>query len=336
MQSPARAEPQSQTMKAILQPTYGLPEVLLHAEVDRPRIHDHGVLVKVVAAGINKGDWVLLTGTPYLLRIGGFGLRKPNEPIPGMAVAGRVEATGRNVTAFQVGDEVFGEINRGGFAEYVCATEQELAHKPASLSFEATATLPIATTALQGLRDAGHVLPGQSVLINGAAGGVGTFAVQIAKALGAEVTGVCSSGNVELVRSLGADHVVDYSKEDFTRGTRHYDVILDLVGNQALSACRGVLTERGLFVASAGGADRKWFGPMFSILAGLTSNLFSTQTFVPLLNKPNKADLATLAAMVELGQITPVIDRRYTLDEVPEAMRYVGLGHSRGKSVITM
>lgn len=323
-------------MKAILQPAYGLPEVLVHAEVARPVVHDNGVLVKVVAAGINKGDWVLLTGTPYLLRIGGFGLRKPNQPIPGMAVAGRVEAIGRNVTAFQVGDEVFGEINRGGFAEYVCVTEKELARKPASLSFEQTATLPIATTALQGLRDAGHVEPGQSVLINGAAGGVGTFAVQIAKAFGAEVTAVCSSANAELVRSLGADHVVDYSQDDFTRGTRRYDVILDLMGNHSLSACRRVLTERGRLVASAGGADRKWLGPMFSILAGLASNLFSTQTFVPLLNKPNKDDLATLATMVEAGRIMPVIDRRYTLAEVPEAMRYLGLGHSRGKSIITL
>lgn len=331
-----RPSPENPTMKAILQPAYGLPEVLVHAEVARPVVHDDGVLVKVVAAGINKGDWVLLTGTPYLLRIGGFGLLKPSNPIPGMAVAGRVEAVGRNVTAFHIGNEVFGEINRGGFAQYVCVTEQELAHKPANISFEETATLPVATTALQGLRDAGRVLPGQSVLINGAAGGVGTFAVQIAKAFGAEVTGVCSSGNVELVRSLGADHVVDYSQEDFTRGAGHYDVILDLVGNHAVSEYRRVLTERGRLVASAGGADRKWLGPMFSILGGLASNLFSTQAFVPLLNKPNKEDLATLAGLVESGQVKPVIDRRYTLDEVPEAMRYLGLGHTRGKSVITL
>jgi NADPH:quinone reductase-like Zn-dependent oxidoreductase len=205
------------TMRAILQPAYGPPAVLVQASVDRPALRADGVMVRVAAASLHKGDWHLLTGTPYLLRLAGFGLFKPNHPIPGMAIAGRVEAVGPEVEDFEAGDEVFGEIRSGGFAEYVCVGAHELAHKPAGMSFEDAATLPVsATTALQGLRDAGRLQAGQSVLINGAAGGVGTFAVQIAKALGASVTGVCSAGNVALVRSLGADHVVDYSAEDFT------------------------------------------------------------------------------------------------------------------------
>jgi NADPH:quinone reductase-like Zn-dependent oxidoreductase len=323
-------------MKAVLQPAYGSPEVLRQADVDRPVIHDDGVLVKVIAGALNKGDWLLLTGKPYLLRAA-FGLRKPTQPIPGMAMAGRVEAVGRNVDTFQVGDEVFGEINRGGFAEYVCVTAKEVAHKPARLSFEEAAALPVAaTTALQGLRDAGKLQPGQSVLINGAAGGVGTFAVQIAKALGAEVTGVCSAPNVELVRSIGADHVIDYGRQDFTRGDCRYDVIFDLVGNQPLSACRRVLTERGRFVASAGGAENAWIGPMFLILTGLASNLFSSQAYVSLMARPNKDDLVTLCGLVDAGRVNPVIDRRYPLEELPEAMRHLGRGHSRGKSVITV
>jgi NADPH:quinone reductase-like Zn-dependent oxidoreductase len=315
-------------MKAILQPAYGPPEVLVLADVDRPVVRDDGVLVRVVAAGVNKGDWVLLTGTPFMVRLAGYGLLKPSRPTPGMAIAGRVEAVGVEVRAFQVGDEVFGEINRGGFAEYVCVGEQELAKKPAGVSFDVAATLPVATTALQGLRDAGQLQPGQSVLINGAAGGVGTFAVQIAKAMGAEVTAVCGAQNVALMRSLGADHVVDYGKEDFTRADRRYDLIFDLVGNHPVSACRRALNERGRLVASS--------GPMVRMLLGLASNLVSTQPFVSLLNKPDKVDLATLGELVEAGKVKPVIDRRYTLGEVPEAMRYLGLGRSRGKSVILL
>ncbi len=334
---PQRQHTAPPRMKAILQPAYGLPDVLRLAEVDRPVVRDDGVLVRVIAASLNKADWHLLTGTPYLIRAAGFGLLEPKQPIPGRAMAGRVEAVGRNVRAFQVGDEVFGEIERGAFAEYVCVGEQEVAHKPADLTFEEAATLPLAgTTALQALRDAGRLQPGQSVLINGAAGGVGTFAVQIAKALGAVVTGVCSAGNVELVRSIGADHVVDYGKEDFTRGDRRYDVILDLVGNQPPSACRRVLTEHGRLVSGAGGAENTWVGPMVSILAGLASNLYSRQPFVPLVAKPAKEDLIALRGLVEAGKVKPVIDRRYTLGEVPEAMRYLGQGHTRGKSVITL
>lgn len=324
-------------MKAILQPAYGLPDVLRLSEVDRPALHDDGVLVRVVAAGVTKGDWHLLTGTPYLIRAAGFGVSRPNAPIPGMAVAGRVEAIGANVRTFQVGDEVFGEINRGGYAEYVVAREQELARKPTNLSFEETAALPVsATTALQGLRDAGRLQPGQSVLINGAAGGVGTFAVQIAKAMGASVTGVCSARNVELVRSLGADHVIDYAREDFTRGDRRYDVIFDLVGNHPAAACRRVMTASGRLVAASGGAEHPWTGPLFPILSGLASNLFSRQAFVPLAAKPTQEDLVAMCGLVEAGQVRSVIDRRYTLADVPEAMRYLGEGHTRGKSVVTL
>lgn len=324
-------------MNALLQRAYGQPDVLAVAEIERPALTPDGVLVRVLGAAVNKGDWHLLTGTPYLIRVAGYGVRTPTRPIPGMAIAGRVEAVGVNVKSFKPGDEVYGEINRGGFAEYVCVGAEALAHKPASLSFEEAATLPVsATTALQGLRDAGKLQPGQSVLINGAAGGVGTFAVQIAKAMGAVVTGVCSAGNVALVRSIGADHVIDYCTEDFTKGERCYDVIFDLVGNHSRAACRRVLTERGRLLAAAGGAEHAWVGPMVDVLLGLASNLVSRQPFVPVMNKPNKEDLDALAALVEAGKVKPVIDRRYTLGETPEGMRALGEGHTRGKSVVTI
>jgi NADPH:quinone reductase-like Zn-dependent oxidoreductase len=291
--------------------------------------------VKVVATGLHRGDWILLTGKPYLLRLMGFGLLAPKHPIPGMAVAGVVEAVGRNVRRFSPGDAVFGEIGGGGFAEYVCVHEHELAPKPAGVGFEEVATLPVsATTALQGLRDAGRLQAGQSVLINGAAGGVGTFAVQIAKALGARVTAVCSTANVEMVKSLGADDVIDYTQADFTAQDQRYDVILDLVGNRPLAACRRVLAERGRFVACAGGTENDWTGPMLATLLGVAGNLFSTQVFVPLAAKPNQQDLATVAGFVAAGQVRPVIGRRFALHEVTEGMRYLGTGHSRGKSVI--
>ncbi len=333
MESPV---PQNNQMKAILQRAYGLPEVLRLEAVDRPAVPNDGVLVRVVAAGITKGDWHLLTGKPYPVRAA-FGLGAPRRPIPGMAIAGRVEAIGRDVTAFHVGDEVLGEINRGGYAEYACATEKDLVPKPAGLTFEEAATLPVSsTTALQGLRDAGALQAGQHVLVNGAAGGVGTWAVQIAMALGARVTGVCSGANVDLVRSLGADHVIDYQQEDFTRGSARYDVIFDLVGNHPLAACRSVLTERGRVVASAGGAENDWTGPAGQVIAGLLSNVYSAQKFVSLMALANRTDLLTVCGLVEAGKVRAVIDRRYALDEVPEAMRYLGLGHSRGKSVVTV
>lgn len=330
---PTAALPQK--MKAIVQPAYGLPEVLVHTEVDRPTPDDDGVLLQVVAASLHKGDWHLLTGTPYLVRML-FGLTRPKHPIPGMAVAGRVAAVGSRVTKWKVGDEVFGEISGGGFAEYVVVRADELARRPASLTLEEVATLPVsATTALQGLRDAGRLKAGQSVLINGAAGGVGLFAVQIARALGAGVTGVCSAGNLELVRATGADDVVDYAAQDFTRGERRYDVILDLVGNHGTSALRGALAPQGLLVACAGGAQNNWVGPLVNTLSGLLSNLWSAQKFVPLMARPATADLDAVGALADAGALRPFIDRRYRLIEVPEALRQLGQGHSRGKSVIT-
>lgn len=334
-QDPAPA-PLPEKMKAIVQPAYGGPDVLVHTDVDRPTPGEDGVLLRVVATSLHKGDWHLLTGTPYLVRMM-FGFTRPKSPIPGMAIAGRVEAVGRQVTTWKVGDEVFGEIGGGGFAEYVVVRADELARKPASLSFEEVATLPIsATTALQGLRDAGKLMPGQSVLINGAAGGVGLFAVQIAKAMGAVVTGVCSTGNVELVRSKGADHVVDHTSQDFTRGEHRYDVIFDLVGNHPASALRGALAPQGLLVAAAGGAQNTWIGPLGTTLSGLTSNLWSAQKFVPLMAKPATADLDAVGALADAGSLRPYIDRRYTLGQVPEALRHLGQGHSRGKSVVTL
>lgn len=323
-------------MRAILQPAYGSADILHVAEVERPTVHAEGVLVEVVAASLHKGDWHVLTGTPYPLRLAGFGLLRPTQPIPGMAIAGRVVAVGARVQDFAAGDEVFGEIGRGGFAEFVCPRASELARMPAGISFEDAATIAVSgTTALQGLRDAGKLQAGQSVLINGAAGGVGTFAVQIAKALGATVTAVCGEGSVERMKTLGADQVVDYTKEDFTRSDDRYDVMLDLVGNRPLAACRAVLTERGRFVAAAGGADNRWIGPMFVILKGMASNLFSRQPFVPLVATPRRADLLTVAEMVVSGRVRPVIDRRVPLGGVAQALADLGKGHSHGKVVVT-
>jgi NADPH:quinone reductase-like Zn-dependent oxidoreductase len=322
-------------MKAILQPAYGLPDVLVHADVPTPPVRADGALVKVMCVSLHKGDWHLLTGTPYLVRLAGFGVLKPNRPIPGMAIAGIVVAVGADVRALKPGDEVFGEIGGGGFAEYVCVAAGELAPIPAGVSFEAAATLPVsATTALQGLRDAGLLASGQSVLVNGAAGGVGTFAVQIARALGGLVTGVCSARNAGLVQSLGADHVIDYGVEDFTQAGVKYDVIFDLVGNHSPVASRRALAPRGRLIACAGGAENRVTGPMFSMIAGMMSNIGSTQPFVPLVAKPCVADLVAVAALVAQGMVTPVIDRRYTLEEVPDALRYLGTGRSRGKSVV--
>lgn len=323
-------------MNAIVQSTYGLPDVLQMAQVPRPTPAPGEVLVRVAAVGLNKGDWHLLTGTPYLVRAV-FGLRAPKRPIPGMAVAGRIEAVGAGVDRLVAGDEVFGEIPGGALAEYVAVKETLLAKKPAGISMEDAATLPIAaTTALQGLRDAGAVQAGQSVLVNGAAGGVGSFAVQIARSMGARVTAVCSGRNAEWVRGLGAAHVIDYGQEDFTQGEPRYDAIFDLVGNHGRAACRRVLTAHGRLLASAGGADHPWVGPMLDMLTGMLSNLFSAQKYVPVAAAPNLADLTQVAELVAAGHVRPVIDRRYTLSETADAMRYLGQGHTRGKSVILL
>lgn len=324
-------------MNAILQPAYGSPDVLRLATVPDPEVAPGTVRVRVVAASLNKGDWHLLTGTPYPVRLAGYGFARPVQPIPGQAIAGRVEAVGAGVTGWAAGDEVYAQVNRGGFAELVLARPDELARKPASASFEEAAAIPIAgTTALQGLRDAGALKAGESVLINGAAGGVGTFAVQIAKAMGATVTAVCSSRNVELVRSLGADRVIAYDQEDFADGVARHDVIFDLVGNRPVAALRALLRPGGRLVASGGGADNAWTGPMGAVIGGLVSNAWSSSRFVSLLGKASAADLTTLAGMVDAGTVRVVIDRRWSLGEAADAMRYLGEGRSRGKSVLSV
>ena len=321
-------------MKAIVYHKYGSPEVLELQEIDKPVVKDDDVLVRVHAASVNPADWHLLIGTPYLVRIVA-GLFKPKHTIPGIDVAGRVEAVGRNVKQFQPGDEVFGEHSRA-YAEYVCVPEDGIVLKPANLTFEQAAAVPIAAlTALQGLRDKGQIQLGHKVLINGASGGVGTFAVQIAKSFGAEVTGVCSTRNVDMVRSIGADHVIDYTQEDFTQSGQRYDLMLDAVGNRSLSDCRRVLSPKGVYV-SVGAQVGDWLGPLTHVSKVLLASLVGSQKMVPMLAKQTKSDLVVLKELLEAEKVTPVIDRRYELSEVPEALRYQGEGHAQGKIVITV
>ncbi|MCI0804702.1 MAG: NAD(P)-dependent alcohol dehydrogenase [Chloroflexi bacterium] len=321
-------------MKAIVRYKYGTPDVLELKEVDKPVARDDELLVKVHAASVNAADWFGLTGLPYIVRPA-FGTIRPRHKIPGQDLAGTVEATGRNVTQFKPGDEIFGE-SHDTFAEYVCVPEKGMALKPAVLSFEEAAAVPLAAlTALQGLRDIGKVQPGHSVLINGASGGVGTFAVQISKAFGAEVTGVCSTRNMEMVRSIGADHVIDYNKQDFTGTDKRYDVVFDLVGGPSLSACRSALNPGGILVMSAGG-DGRWIGPIGRILKAIVTGPFVKNKMKPFVASPNTADLDELRDLIEAGKLSPVIDRRFTLPEVPEAMRLQGEGHARGKTVIVI
>ena len=325
------------TMRAIVQDRYG-PEsadVLRLAEIDRPTISDDEVLVRVHAAGVDRGTWHIMAGLPYPIRLAGYGLRAPKDRVRGREVAGHVEAVGKAVTTLHVGDEVFG-IAEGSFAEYAPARADKLARKPANLTFEQAAAAPIsALTALQGIRDRGHVKPGQQVLIIGASGGVGTFAVQIAKSFGATVTGVCSRRNVDLVRSVGADEVIDYTQEDFTHGGQRYDVMLDLVGSRSLSDCRRALTPRGTYVL-VGVADMdRWFGVARQIKVLSLSPLVRQRMRVFIV-RHNQEDLAVLKQLVEAGKVAPVIDRRYQLSEVPEALRYQGEGHARGKLVIAV
>lgn len=324
-------------MKAIVQDTYGSPDVLELRDIDKPVVGDHDVLVRVHAAGVDPGVWHLMTGLPYLVRIMGFGLRKPKARVRGMDVAGRVEAVGKGVTQFQPGDEVFGTCY-GSFAEYACAEEDRLARKPANLTFEQAAAVPIsACTALQGLRDKGQVRAGQRVLIIGAAGGVGTFAVQLAKAFGAEVTGVCSTTKVDLVRSIGAERAIDYTREDFADGRQHYDVILDTAGNRPLSHLRRALTPRGTLVIVGGEGGGRWLGgfPRQILWAPMLSP-FVGQQLRSLSSTARKGDLQFLKELIEAGKVTPVIDRTYPLSKVPEAIRYLEEGHARGKVVITV
>ena len=321
-------------MKAIVCRNYGSPDVLQCEDIEKPTVGEDDVLIRVRAASVNPLDWHLKRGTPYIGRLM-FGLRKPKITRPGVDVAGQVEAVGRNVTQFKPGDEVFGSC-RGAFAEYVCASESRMVMKPTNVSFEQAASVPVAAyTALQGLRDQGRIQPGQKVLINGAAGGVGTLAVQIAKSFGADVTGVCSTGNVAMVRSIGADWVVDYTREDFTKTGQHYDLIFDLVANHSLLACRHILNPKGIYIG-AGILGLSMSGLPARMIAAPVLSLFVSQKYVMLMAKSNKADLTILRALMQAGKVTPVVDRCYRLSEVPEAIRYLAGGHARGKVVITL
>src|SRR3989440_2597736 len=319
-------------MRAIVYHTYGSPDVLKLEEVQKPVPQDDEVLVKVHATSVNAGDWHLLRGKPFLLRLMGFGLLKPKHKILGSDIAGRVEAVGRNVKQFQPGDEVFGSI-RGGFAEYVCAREDALVLKPANLSFEEAAAVPMAAvTALQGLRDKGQIQPGQKVLIHGASGGVGTFAVQIAKSFGAEVTGVCSTRNLDMARSIGADQVIDYTQEDFTQNGQRYDLILAANGYHPISDYKRALRPKGTYVMT-GGSTAQVFQAM---LLGPLISMTGSKKMGNLMAKLNQKDLAFMKELLEAGKVVPVIDRRYTLSEVPEAIRYLEEGRAKGKVVITV
>jgi NADPH:quinone reductase-like Zn-dependent oxidoreductase len=318
-------------MKAIVSEKYGSPDVLKFEEIQTPIPGDNEVLIKVQAAAANAGDWHLLRGEPFLVRLM-FGLLKPKIKILGADVAGQVEAVGANVTQFQPGDEVFGDLSDSGFgafAEYVVAPEDAVALKPTGLTFEEVAAVPsAATTALQGLRDQGQVQSGKKVLVNGASGGVGSFAVQIAKSFGAEVTGVCSTRNVDMVRSLGADHIIDYTQQDFTQNGHRYDLIIDAAAYRPISDNERVLSSEGIYVM-VGGATARLFQVM---LRSMTGNK-KVATFI---KKTNQKDLIFLKELLEAGKVAPIIDRRYPLNEAPEAIRYLEKGHARGKVVITV
>lgn len=323
---------QDDDMNAIFYSRYGSPSVLKYGEIEKPVAGDHEVLIRVQAASVNPLDWHFMRGLPSLVRLMA-GPCKPRERRLGVDVAGEVEAVGKDVTRFKPGDAVFGSC-RGAFAEYVCTAEQALAKKPENLTFEQAASACVAgLTALQGLCDKGKIQAGQRVLINGAAGGVGTFAVQIAKSHGAEVTGVCSTRNLDMVRSIGADRVIDYSQEDFTRGGLRYDVVLDCIGNHSLRAYRRAMSPGAIHV-SVGGLNVTSVGILVSMAGMLVFSRFVSQRFVSFMAKLNSESLSTLRGLMESGKVIPVIDRRYSLREVPEAIGYVEAGHARGKVVI--
>jgi NADPH:quinone reductase-like Zn-dependent oxidoreductase len=323
-------------MKAIVQDAYGSPDALQLREIDTPVVGGDEVLLRVHAAGLDQGVWHIMAGLPYPIRLAGYGLRAPKNPVPGSDAAGRVEAVGKNVTWFQRGDEVFGTC-RGSFAEYACARADRLAPKPANLTFEQAAAVPISGyAALQAVRDQGKVRPGQRVLVIGAGGGVGTFAVQLAKAFGAEVTGVCSTAKTELVRSLGADQVIDYTREDFADGRTRYDVILDIAGNRSLSHLRRALTRDGTLVIVGGEGGGKWLGGIDRQLRAMLLSPFVGQKLGTWISKEREEDLETLRELLEAGKLTPVVDRTFPLREVPEAIRYLREGRARGKVVITV
>jgi NADPH:quinone reductase-like Zn-dependent oxidoreductase len=329
-------------MKAIVQDTYGSTDVLELREIDPPQLADDDpkgatdVIVRVHASGVERGVWHLMAGLPYPVRLAGYGLRAPKTPTPGRELSGVVEAVGSAVTRFQVGDEVFG-LGQGAFAEIARAREDLLALKPASLTFVQAAAVGVsAMTALQALRDHGRVAAGQHVLVIGAAGGVGTFAVQLAKAFGAEVTGVCSSTKVDLVRGLGADHVVDYTHEDFTAGDQRYDVVLDTGGNTPLSRLRRVLTPHGTLVLVGGETGGRWLGGSDRQVRAMLVSPFVSQKLGTFICRENHEDLIVLSELVEAGKVAPVIDRTFSLSETPKAIQYLIEGHARGKVVVTV
>jgi NADPH:quinone reductase-like Zn-dependent oxidoreductase len=321
-------------MKAIVYTQYGTPDVLRLEEIPKPLLGDDEVLVKIHAASVNAADWHLLTADIFLVRLMGMGLLKPKNKVLGADIAGRVEAVGSSVKQLRPGDEVFGDLSavgHGGFAEYASVPESALAPKPSNLSFEQAAAVPLAAvTALQGLRDQGHIQPGQKVLINGASGGVGTFAVQIAKSFGAEVTAVCSTRNLDQARSLGADHVIDYTKEDFSKNGQQYDIILAANGYHPIAAYRQALAPGGSYIMAGGRM------PQFTqaLLLGPWMSRNSGKKMGALSAKPSQKDLVFLKGLLEAGKVVPVIDKRYSLKEVPDALRYLGDGHARGKVVI--
>lgn len=321
-------------MKAIVQDTYGSADVLELRDVETPDIGDDDVLVRVHAAAVDPGVWHLMTGRPYLVRLMGFGLRAPRARVPGRDFAGRVEAVGRSVRALRTGDEVFGTCD-GSFAEYARAREERLAPKPSNLTFTQAAAVPVSgSTALQGLRDSGGVEAGQDVLVIGAAGGVGSFAVQIARALGARVSGVCGPTKADLVRALGADRVIDYTREDLGREDQRYDVILDTAGNRPLSRLRSALAPRGTLVIVGGEGGGRWLGGTDRQLRALLLSPFVRHRLRPLAATERREDLLFLKGLVEAGKVTPVVDRTYPLARVPDAIRYLAAGHARGKVVI--
>jgi NADPH:quinone reductase-like Zn-dependent oxidoreductase len=323
-------------VKAIVHDTYGSTDVLDLRTIDKPEIAAAEVLVHVRAAGVARGDWHVMTGLPYPIRLAGYGVRTPKNPVLGMELAGVVAAIGTDVTRFAVGDEVFG-IGREAYVEYARVLESKLAPKPVNLTFEQAAVTPVSgLTALQALRDKGRVQPGQEVLIIGASGGVGTFAVQLAKAFGARVTGVCSTTKIDLVRTLGADRVIDYTREDFADGGQRYDIVLDIGGNSPLARLRRALVRSGTLVMVGGETGGRWLGGFDRTLRALALSPFVSQQLTGLVNSENAADLGVLAHLIDAGKVTPVVDRTYPLAETGKALRYLEEGHARGKVAITI
>jgi NADPH:quinone reductase-like Zn-dependent oxidoreductase len=326
------------TMKAIVQEAYGSPDVLEFRDINKPVIGANDVLIRVRAAGVNPADWAIVGGLPYIARPV-YGMGKPKNPVRGTDVAGEVEAVGASVTRFRLGDEVFGWSGHlgGAFAEYASVSEDALVTKPSKLTFEQAAALPMAgTVALLAVRDHGKVQAGQRVLVNGASGGIGTFAVQIAKSLGAHVTGVTSTKNVDLVRSIGADEVIDYTKVDFTRTGQRYDFILDNVANRSLSDLRRALTPKGTLVPNGGGFEHRWVAGAGRLISAKVSFMFGSQSLGTFIASPKQENLVVLRDFIEAGKVIPVIDRTYSLNETADAVRYVGKGHAQGKVVITV